>query len=137
MAIFKRCNFCRGLFTGDRCPKCANQHSKIRREKNEALKLYGSAKWHKCRENVRLKYMDYDIWELGVGRWIKLKKVVVHHIQEREERPDLIYDLDNLITVSVDSHAEIHAAYRSDRAGALERIQKGIGAFREVFGDGC
>lgn len=133
MTAYKRCNTCHELFTSRDCPRCAAKHSKRRREKIESLALYHKARWKKCRRDVRLKWLDYDIWALGVGRVVKLDKVVVHHIYERDDRPDLVYDLDNLITVSRDSHTEIHKLYETDRAAALERIERGKAAFREVI----
>ena len=63
------------------------------------------------------------------------KNAGVHHIYERDERPDLIYDIDNLITVSRDSHAEIHEWYAKDKRAAIARIKKGIQIFREMYGD--
>ena len=43
---------------------------------------------------------------------------VVHHIVEREEDPSLVYDLDNLITVTKESHEEIHRLYLFDKEKA-------------------
>ncbi len=84
-----------------------------------------------------MKWMDYDIWALGGGRLVKIDgRVVVHHILERDDRPDLVYDIDNLITVSYDSHAEIHKLYETDRMAAMRRIWAGIERFKEMFGDG-
>lgn len=134
MAIFKRCNFCHGLYQGRCCAKCANKHSKKRQENNEALKLYGSSRWRKCRRDVRLKFQDMDIWELGAGRVnVICGTVYVHHIQERDQRPDLLFDIDNLITVSAESHEQIHAMYKTDLEGALARIRKGITTFEEMY----
>lgn len=134
MGISKRCSNCRGLYTGSQCPKCANKYSKQRREKNEAIKIYSTARWDKCRQNVRLRYLDYDIWLLGAGELRLCEKVCVHHIIERDEAPELLYSLDNLITVGYDSHAEIHKLYKEDKEAALARIYKGIEKFKEMFG---
>lgn len=134
MAIYKRCNFCHGLYQGRCCSACANKHSKKRQENNEALKLYGSGRWRKCRRDIRIKYQDIDIWELGAGNVSLIRGTVyVHHIIERDARPDLLFDMDNLITVSADSHEQIHAMYKTDRVAALARIQKGIDKFEEMY----
>ena len=135
MAIFRRCPDCKELFSGRQCNKCAARYSKARREKLESTQLYSKRRWKDCRRDVRLRWMDYDIWMLGIGRLVKLTgRVVVHHILERDDRPDLVYDLDNLITVSYDSHAEIHKLYETDRPAALARIRAGMAKFREVLG---
>lgn len=134
MGISKRCSNCKQLYTGKRCMSCANRLSKHRQAVNETLKAYNSAQWEKCRQNVRLRYSDYDIWLLGAGELRVSENVCVHHIKEREEAPALFYELDNLITVGRDSHAEIHVMYKTDKAAALARINKGINKFKELFG---
>lgn len=134
MGISRRCPNCHQTYVGRRCKECANKYSKHRQEKNERTKLYGSVTWQKCRTNVRLKYYDYDIWLLGIGELRKCEGVVVHHIVERDERPDLIFSLDNLITVGIDSHAEIHTMYKTDKTAALARISEGKRKFEELFG---
>lgn len=139
MAIFRRCPSCQQLFQGRVCRSCANKSSKKRQKNNEALKLYGGAAWRKCRKNVRIRYHDLDIWMLGIGVVERCEKTRVHHILERDERPDLLFDIDNLITVSCDSHAEIHEWYNKsakDKQTAIKRINAGIRKFREMYGDG-
>lgn len=133
MGISRRCPSCQGLFTGPRCPKCATRYSTKRQKDNSALKLYGSYKWAQCRRDVRLRYYDYDIWLLGIGELRRCDKTYIHHIIERDEAPDLQFAIDNLITVSYESHNEIHEAYKSDKAAALTRIREGIRRFKEMF----
>lgn len=135
-AIKKRCPTCHQLYEGKRCPTCTRKYQNKRMQKNEARKMYGSRKWEKCRKNVLIKYMGYDIWMLGIGVYSRPARPVVHHIIERDEAPELAYRLDNLITVSIESHAEIHAMYKKDKEAALERIQAGIMEFRKRFGGG-
>ena len=135
MAIFRRCPNCQQLYQGKLCKGCANKKSKERPKNNEALKLYGSATWKKCRRNVLIRYHEMDIWMLGIGIVERCPETHVHHIYERDERPDLIYDIDNLITVSRDSHAEIHEWYAKDKRAAIARIKKGILKFKEMYGD--
>ena len=67
MAISRRCPNCQQLYQGKLCKKCANKKSKERQKNNEALKLYGSATWKKCRRNVLIRYHEIDIWMLGIG----------------------------------------------------------------------
>ena len=102
-------------------------------EKDQLYKIYHTKLWEKCRKNVLLRYFGYDIWELAEGRVIKPDMVVIHHIIERREDPELIYSLDNLITVSPESHRTIHTYYATNKAYALERIQRGIKKFNELF----
>lgn len=134
MAVSRRCPNCHKTYIGRYCKECANKYSKHRQAKNERLKLYNFSVWQQCRKNVRLKYLDYDIWLLGIGELRKCDGVVVHHIQERDEAPELTFDLDNLITVGTDSHAEIHVMYKTDKEAALARIIEGKRKFEEMFG---
>ena len=137
MAIFKRCNSCHKLYEGKKCPDCAvryaRNHAAKRQRENRNLKLYGSSLWKKCRRNVILKYLGYDIWLLGIGKLYKCPRPNVHHIKERDEAPELVYDLDNLIVVTKESHEEIHRLYLIDKPAALERIRKGKAEFQRLF----
>lgn len=140
--IYKRCLYCQSLYQQSTrygcCPECAKKKAladaKKRQQEDEGRKLYGSAEWKKCRKNVRLRYMDYDIWLMGIGIIKKCDKPYIHHIIERE-RGELVFDLDNLITVSKESHEEIHKAYKLNRRQALERIAEGIRRFKELMND--
>lgn len=42
-------------------------------------------------------------------------KLMVHHIQEREEVPELAYDLSNLVGVKTETHNWIHQQYNRGR----------------------
>jgi hypothetical protein len=139
MAIFKRCNSCHQLYEGQRCPTCsakyAAAHAAKRQRENPARKLYGSGLWRRCRQNVIARDFGFDIWLLGAGQLHKCKHPVVHHIIERDEAPDLIFDIDNLITVTKESHEEIHRLYLTAKDEALERIREGRAELKRRFGD--
>lgn len=135
MAIFRRCNTCHGIFKGKECPTCAAKRQKSRLDEVKSRKLYASHRWRKCRENAIIRYAAYDIWKMGIGVVIQCRHPVVHHIVKRDEAPELIYNLDNLITCTNDSHAEIHEAYRKNKKAALARIRRGIETYKELFHD--
>jgi hypothetical protein len=139
MAIYKRCCRCHELYEGKRCPKCSRQlavaKSKRAKVKNETKKVYDTYLWQQCRKNIRIKYLDYDIWLMAEGQLHRCQHPVIHHIAERDDRPDLLFNLDNLITVSRESHEEIHRWYKEDKEKALTRIQRGINEFRRLFND--
>ncbi len=99
-------------------------------------KLYTSNLWRKCRKNILIKYYGLDIWLLAVGQLHKCDRPLIHHIREREEAPELVYDIDNLIPVTDESHKEIHYLYQTDKAAALARIEKGKEEFKKLFGAG-
>ncbi len=137
--IYRRCDNCHQLFTGRNCPNCKKErdrkYRKRLKERHELTRIYHTQLWAKCRRNVIIRYLGYDIWLLGEGVARVPKKIIIHHIAERDEAPELLYDLDNLIPVSEESHREIHQYYETDRQYALERIKKGIAEFHRLFDD--
>lgn len=140
MVTFKRCNHCHKLYTGKTCPACsakvAAAYQKKKLRENENSRRYHTRVWQRCRTNVIMKYMGYDVWLLAIGVWETCRPAYIHHILERDERPDLFLDEDNLIPVSHASHEEIHAWYNNGRREeAIERIQKGREAFAKRFND--
>lgn len=140
MTIYRRCPQCHQLFTGKRCEECWKKYSarfnKKARKNDEHMKFYESSAWKKCRRDVRLKYMDYDIWMLAIGELVKCDKPFIHHVIPKKEAPDLIFDIDNLVTVSKESHEQIHYAYEhGSMEAAIARINEGKEKFRRMFTD--
>ena len=137
MPIYRRCDNCHQLFTGRRCPVCKKESDRRYRqrlkERHELTRIYHTQLWAKCRRNVIARYFGYDVWLLAEGVVWKPKRIIVHHIIERDTAPELLYDIDNLIPVSEDSHKEIHQYYETDRQYALDRISKGIAEFHRRF----
>lgn len=75
--------------------------------------FYQSPEWRRCRRNVILRDNGCD---LGVDGYSIGGRIIVHHlnpisIEMIEERDPLIFDLDNLVCVSHQTHEAIH--YRS------------------------
>ena len=135
--IYRRCINCGQLYTGRSCPDCKKksdrQYRQRVKERHELTRIYHNRLWEKCRRNVIIRYFGYDVWQLAVGVVWKPERIIVHHIRERDAAPDLLYDLDNLIPVSEESHREIHRYYETDRQYALDRINKGIAEFHRRF----
>ena len=138
MAIFKRCNICHDIYEGKYCPVCRPKQQKAAQRKvlenNKHTRAYHSRLWQKCRRNVIVRDLGYDIWLLGIGQVHKCARPHVHHIKERDEAPELFYSIDNLITVTKKSHEEIHRLYLIDKEEALARIRKGQQELRRLFG---
>lgn len=140
MGYWRRCPNCHKLYQGDKCPECRKKfglrNTKKRYAEDEGRRLYGTYGWRRFRDSIRLHFMDYDIWLMGAGIVRRCDKVVIHHIVERDRDPDRIFDPDNVITVSPESHAEIHAWYKVARKAALDRIAEGVARFNKTIGDG-
>jgi 5-methylcytosine-specific restriction enzyme A len=83
-------------------------------------KFYDSRDWKQLREEVKkrdnyecqeckrqgLVFLNTD--ELNKSGKRKKIKLVVHHIKELEDHPDLALEIDNLETVCVNCHNKIH-----------------------------
>ncbi len=135
MAIYKRCANCHKLFEGKHCPECTKKAARKRYREKQSQQLYSQYKWRQCRKNAIIHYQAIDIWLLAIGKTVVCKEPVVHHIVEVEDAPEFKYRLDNLITVTADSHAQIHEMYNKDKPAALKRIADGIKKFNETYGD--
>ena len=139
MPIYRRCDTCHQLYTGKRCPACKSKqdHAYYKKKvaRDESVRIYHTRLWEKCRKNIIIKYLGYDLWLLAEDEIIKPDNLIIHHIAERQEAPDLFYDIDNLITVSPESHNEIHYYYKTNKAYALDRIERGKAKFKQYFGD--
>lgn len=78
--------------------------------KSQREKFYHSGAWEKLREQV----LDRDGHECCVcrqqgrltGYWDS--RLIVHHMHVLEYFPKLAYDIDNLITVCIKCHNDIH-----------------------------
>ena len=75
-------------------------------------------------------YSGLDPWALAHGRVEAAD--TAHHIIPADEDGSLFYSLDNVIPLSRDSHAEVHALYRrsdkdkKDTQEALKRLRKRV-----------
>lgn len=73
--------------------------------------FYRSREWKRIRDQVILRDNGCD---LGIeGRELKAGRILVHHLnpislEEIQHSSDSLFDLDNLITVSLATHNSIH-----------------------------
>ena len=72
--------------------------------------LYQSDEWKRVRRQVILRDNGFD---LGVDGWPIKGQILVHHIEpirieDLLDRNPIVFDQDNLITVSLDTHNAIH-----------------------------
>ncbi|WP_312093767.1 HNH endonuclease [Niallia sp.] len=91
--------------------------------KEQKAKFYNSSQWKKLREDIK-KRDSYECQECKrqgrvaidkneYSEKAKRKKIalVVHHIKELEQYPELATDKDNLETVCVNCHNKEHGRY--------------------------
>lgn len=74
--------------------------------KKDMKDFYKSARWKRIRSKV-LRRDEYICQECKKYGRIK-EATQVHHIEHLEDRPDLAYDLDNLISLCLGCHNKEH-----------------------------
>lgn len=76
-------------------------------EANDLIKFYSSGKWKK----LRLKALKRDCYECQMCKEkgkVTTDNLLVHHMKEVRDRPDLALVLENLMTVCFGCHEVIH-----------------------------
>lgn len=104
-----RCCGCRCLidFGNTYCDKCKSVVIKRNRSKNKEIEATTkSGRWKAVRLTIlrRDKCCVLCFKRHGV---YNLKNLQVHHIEKRVDRPDLIYEPTNLVTLCRDCHEEV------------------------------
>jgi 5-methylcytosine-specific restriction endonuclease McrA len=80
--------------------------SRARRESRlEANRFYASERWRRFR---RLYLFDNPACEDCLEQGIVVPAIVVHHIEERRDRPDLAYEVTNMRALCVPCHNRHH-----------------------------
>ncbi|UXU54259.1 HNH endonuclease [Staphylococcus agnetis] len=77
---------------------------------NDRKRFYKTSEWRRLRKQ-RLIIDNYECqWCKEKGRVVTNKdtRLIVHHIEEVKDRPELALDIDNLVTVCFECHEEHH-----------------------------
>lgn len=96
------------------------QYDRYERNKDSAA-VYHSKEWPILTQQCKARCNGLDMYKLmTTGRAVLARNGLSHHIIEVDEDKRLAYDLDNLIWVGTDSHAEIHKVYNSSNKAKRE-----------------
>lgn len=135
MPIYKRCAYCgRRIRVGEECgcvsiKRDHSYYDKHKRNKESAA-IYHGRKWDKSRQAALDLDQGIDVYMYQTTGEV-IPADTVHHIEPLVEKPDLAYDIDNLISLSDGTHSRIEAMYRSGdpeiRDCLREMIRKGRG----------
>ena len=100
------------------CPYCGRVHPvdfrcnkapvKKKRGDREAEQIRSTYRWQKKRNDVKERDHYLCVYCLAQGK-INYEDLEVHHIEPLEERPDLAYEDDNLITLCGQDHEDAEA----------------------------
>jgi len=92
----------------------------VYKTRQQKRKFYDSDEWKSLREEVKKRdnyecqkckrngYVTIDTNEYSESAKRKKIQLVVHHIKELEDYPELALDMDNLETLCVNCHNRIH-----------------------------
>lgn len=119
------------------CDRCSGkrierhkEYDRFRRNQ-KATAFYHSTQWMRMADYIRQVQGGVDLWALAMHKQIVSDHLCVHHIVELSEDWSRRLDPDNLILVSSDSHAEIHARYRTNRADTQQLLRNILLEFRK------
>ena len=132
MPIFKRCSRCgRRLPAGSTCPCLKRRHQEYDRYSRDkkSKDFYSGKEWEIAREAA----LDAD-GGIDVYLYMTQDKVVVadsvHHIAPLKDDWSLRAELTNLISLHHDTHSQIEAMYKRDKAGTQAMLRKILEEYR-------
>lgn len=118
--IYKRCSRCgKRLPTGTTCKCMKRDYS----EPQGIYKLYHTQRWRDLRKVVMARFDGIDQWALQQHNRIECAETA-HHIIPTTDDSNLFFSFNNLIPVSRQSHDEIHALYKTDKASTQSILQR-------------
>lgn len=136
MPIYKRCSRCgRRLLSGSTCPCIKERHKEYDRysRDSKSQQYYHSKEWMMVREAV----LDMD-GGIDVYLYMKEGKAVladtVHHIVPLKDDWNKRNDMDNLISLSVDTHSLIERMYQKNKNEMERELQEMLMAYRKTKG---
>jgi len=94
------------------CGDKKRKHSSVIYDKfqRKNYNIYHDKRWKKLTELCKQRSNGIDVYAFNkYGKLIP--GTLSHHIEEVNENKDLIFNINNLIWISAESHAEIHKKY--------------------------
>lgn len=134
MPIYKRCSRCgRRLLSGSTCSCLKERHKEYDRYSRDrkSQQYYHSKEWMMVREAV----IDMD-GGIDVYLYMKEGKTVladtVHHIVPLKDDWNKRNDMDNLISLSGDTHSLIERMYQKNKNEMERELQEMLRAYRKT-----
>ena len=126
MGLYKRCRCGKRIDYNQRyCEDCMKQEQEEKKRKTryydrykrdkESKAIYEDKRWKRLTKQCERRFVGMDIYQY-YKYGIVTSGMLSHHIIEVKEDKERAFDLDNLIYLNEESHAEIHSIYdKSDR----------------------
>lgn len=114
MALMTRCTKCKktipmGETYCDKCKPKRNEYKKHAKKHNvyeEEVGKLSARRWRAVRERVIIRDLGCCRMCL-LNNYSETKGLQVHHLRKRNDRPDLAYDMDNLVTLCEAHHKKL------------------------------
>lgn len=134
MPIYRRCGRCgKRIQAGSRCPCLKDRHKEYDRfsRDKKSKAFYDSGEWQKARQDA----LDADD---GIDVYVYMTKgeIIaaddVHHIIPLRDDWSRRNDIENLISLSHETHAEIEQAYKANKQEIQSILQKMLKEYRRT-----
>ncbi len=135
MPIYKRCSRCGNrLPSGSRCECLKLRHKEYDRYSRDkkADNFYHSIEWELTREVALLLDKGIDAYLYMTSGQVVLADMV-HHIEPLKDNWVRRCDIDNLISLSNDTHSIIEAMYKKDKEGTMKLLHEMLKEYRSMM----
>lgn len=125
------CQYCGIVDRPHDCPKKIKSKIKRTSKYNRDKEIYWSNEWIETREEIREEQNNIDLFSYYVVGVIKQVECV-HHIVLINNDYDLVFNINNLIGVSFNSHKCIHELYKIN----MSKVQDILYECKKLFNEG-
>lgn len=132
MPIYKRCTRCGiRLPSGSICNCIKQRHKEYDRYSRDKQSdaFYHSGEWILTRDAVLMLDKGYDIYIYMTTGEIVIADTV-HHIEQLKDNWNRRCDIDNLMSLSHDTHSMIESMYKKDKQGTMKMLYEMLGRYR-------
>lgn len=132
MPIRKQCSRCgKWIASGSKCDCMKQRHKEYdsRYRDKQAAAFYHSAAWIRTRDYVLSLDNGCDVYlYMTTGQIVAAD--TVHHITPLSDDRNRALDIDNLISLSADTHSMIERRYRQDKHAAMNELYEMLKKYR-------
>lgn len=133
MPLYKRCGRCgQRIPEGTRC-KCYTQrykeYDRLSRDK-KSKQFYDSKEWMTAKSNALDADDGIDVYMYMMQGEI-VRADTVHHIIPLRDDWSRRTDINNLMSLSHDSHSLIHQLYKKDKQGMQQKLSAMVNDYRQ------
>lgn len=138
MPIYKRCSRCgKRIPSGSACECAKRRHKEYDRYSRDkkSRSFYGSKEWEMGRSTALDIDGGIDVY-LYMTEGVIVTADTVHHIIPLKDDWEKRIDIDNMMSLSSNTHSVIEQMYRKNKEGMIRKLQKMIKEYRGRRKDG-